>query len=236
MPRRLALATVLAGLLALPAVSFASGSGGGGVGPSGNKQAQPANGTVTSTLNGVTITTHQSGFDGQTMKFTGSVNRKHAGKKVVIERHGRQSGNWVDTATATVASNGSFHATWNASQTGPFTIRAVLNGGRSADTTSAWPTVSVIVYRMGVATLYGPGFWGHTTACGEKLRHKTLGVANRTLPCGTKVSIYWGGSSIVVPVIDRGPYANGAKWDLTMATAKALHMPGTETVGSARVS
>jgi rare lipoprotein A len=231
-----ALAAALAGLLAVPAVGWAAGSGGSGIGPSGDKQAQSANGTVSSTVHGVTITTHASGFDNQTMKFVGSVSRRHVGQKVVIERDGRQAGNWVTTATATVARNGSFEATWNATQTGPFAIRAVLPGARAANAASTWPTVNVIVYRPGLATIYGPGFWGNRTACGETLRHKTLGVANRTLPCGTKVSIYYGGRSIVVPVIDRGPYANGAKWDITMATAKALQMPGTETVGSARLS
>ena len=87
--------------------------------------------------------------------------------------------------------------------------------------------MNVIVYRLSIATIYGPGLWGHKTACGETLRHRTLGVANRTMPCGTKVSIYYKGRSIVVPVIDRGPYANGARWDITMAAARALRMPGT---------
>ena len=223
-------------MLVLPAAGIAA-SGGGGIGPGGNQQSQRANGTVSSTVNGITITTRASGFDGQTMKFLGSVSRRHAGRTIVIERQGRGSSqNWVDTTTATVASDGSFRAAWNASSAGPFTIRAVLQGSRAANAASSWPKVQVIVYRMSVATIYGPGFWGRSTACGETLRHKTLGVANRTLPCGTKVSIYYAGRSIVVPVIDRGPYANGASWDLTMATAKALHMPGTETVGGARLS
>jgi hypothetical protein len=227
-------------MLAIPAVGMAAsggGSGGSGIGPSGNQETQRANGTVSSTVNGMTVTTHASGFDGRTMKFVGSVSRRHAGQKIVIERDGRQSGqSWVKTATATVGSNGSFEAVWHANQAGPFTIRAVLQGARAANAASTWPTVNVIVYRLSIATIYGPGLWGHKTACGETLRHRTLGVANRTMPCGTKVSIYYRGRSIVVPVIDRGPYANGARWDITMAAAKALRMPGTETVGGARLS
>ena len=39
---------------------------------------------------------------------------------------------------------------------------------------------------------------------------------------------------ISVPVIDRGPYANGADWDLTMATARALGMRQTATIGALR--
>jgi rare lipoprotein A (peptidoglycan hydrolase) len=33
-------------------------------------------------------------------------------------------------------------------------------------------------------------------------------------------------------VIDRGPYANNASWDLTQATAEALGITGTETIGA----
>jgi rare lipoprotein A len=83
-----------------------------------------------------------------------------------------------------------------------------------------------------VATLYGPGFYGSITACGERLGQRTLGLAHRTLPCGTPVAIYYRGRTIVVPVIDRGPYANHADFDLTMATAQALGIPGTATIGA----
>jgi rare lipoprotein A (peptidoglycan hydrolase) len=34
-----------------------------------------------------------------------------------------------------------------------------------------------------------------------------------------------------VPVIDRGPFANGARYDLTSAAAQALGMTQTSTVG-----
>ena len=64
------------------------------------------------------------------------------------------------------------------------------------------------------------------------LRKPTLGVANRKLPCGTQVAIYYRGRAVVVPVIDRGPYANKANWDLTMATGRALGMNSTATVGA----
>jgi rare lipoprotein A (peptidoglycan hydrolase) len=38
---------------------------------------------------------------------------------------------------------------------------------------------------------------------------------------------------VTVPVIDRGPYAHGANWDLTMATGQALGIFETETIGAA---
>ncbi len=92
--------------------------------------------------------------------------------------------------------------------------------------------MTVIIYRPATATQYGPGFYGHRTACGAVLRRKTLGVANRTLPCGTRVAVYYGGRMIVVPVIDRGPYTRGVDWDLTEATGRALGIRGTARIGA----
>src|SRR3954449_5864961 len=82
-------------------------------------------------------------------------------------------------------------------------------------------------YQPAKATWYGPGFFGHRTACGAKLTHATLGVAHKRLPCGTKVAIRYRGRTVVVPVIDRGPYSRGVDYDLTYATARKLGMDQT---------
>src|SRR5206468_12183409 len=42
--------------------------------------------------------------------------------------------------------------------------------------------------RVRTATWYGPGLYGRRTACGERLGPGTLGVAHRSLPCGTPVT------------------------------------------------
>src|SRR6478672_786150 len=47
--------------------------------------------------------------------------------------------------------------------------------------------------RNAVATWYGPGLYGNHTACGQVLRPHTLGVAHRSLPCGTPVKIIYDG-------------------------------------------
>ncbi len=62
---------------------------------------------------------------------------------------------------------------------------------------------------------YGPGFYGKRTACGKAYTKEILGVAHRSLPCGTKVTFGWEGKTVTVPVIDRGPYVNGRQWDLS---------------------
>jgi rare lipoprotein A (peptidoglycan hydrolase) len=84
--------------------------------------------------------------------------------------------------------------------------------------------------RRGVATWYGPGFFGNRTACGSRLKKKTIGVAHRKLPCGTNVTVAYRGRFVRARVIDRGPYAHGASWDLTQATARKLHMRATSKI------
>jgi rare lipoprotein A len=92
--------------------------------------------------------------------------------------------------------------------------------------------VGVTVLRPAPVTWYGPGFFGNTTACGQVLGPDTLGVAHLSLPCGTRVELLYGGRRIVVPVIDRGPFNPAATYDLTEATARALGLQGSDTVGA----
>jgi rare lipoprotein A (peptidoglycan hydrolase) len=80
--------------------------------------------------------------------------------------------------------------------------------------------------RWAGASWYGPGLWGRSTACGQVLRPTTVGVANKTLPCGTTIRFTYHGRSVVAPVIDRGPYVRGRAWDLTAAAAEALEFEG----------
>ena len=95
------------------------------------------------------------------------------------------------------------------------------------------------VHSSGIATWFGPGFYGKKTACGQTLTPAVVGVAHRTLPCGTLVKVSYGGHTLVVPVVDRGPYSHiGADWDLTAGAATALGISdtvriGTRVVGSA---
>ena len=85
------------------------------------------------------------------------------------------------------------------------------------------------VYRLAGASWYGGG---GGLACGGSLSSSTLGVANKTLPCGTLVTLRYGGRSIRVPVIDRGPYVAGREFDLTEATKQALGFGDTGQVWS----
>ena len=64
---------------------------------------------------------------------------------------------------------------------------------------------------------YGPHFYGSGTACGQTYSKTIMGVAHRTLPCGTLVSFRnpANGRVVTVPVIDRGPYVAGRTWDMS---------------------
>jgi rare lipoprotein A len=97
---------------------------------------------------------------------------------------------------------------------------------------AASPELDVTVLRPEPVTWYGPGFFGRRTACGQLLQPDTLGVAHRTLPCGTRVQLLYRGRRIVVPVIDRGPFTPAATYDLTQATAQSLGLTGSDTVGA----
>jgi rare lipoprotein A (peptidoglycan hydrolase) len=92
----------------------------------------------------------------------------------------------------------------------------------------------VNVYREALASWYGPGFYGNRTGCGGRLGYSQLGVAHKTLPCGSKVTLRHRGRSLRVKVIDRGPYVGAREYDLTAATARKLRFRGHGGILSTR--
>lgn len=76
----------------------------------------------------------------------------------------------------------------------------------------------------GNVSWYGPGFYGRRTACGHALTTTLVGVAHRTLPCGSLIEFRnpSTGRSVTMPVVDRGPYVSGRSWDLTGGACRAL--------------
>jgi rare lipoprotein A (peptidoglycan hydrolase) len=89
------------------------------------------------------------------------------------------------------------------------------------------------VHASAIATWFGPGFYGQRTACGQTLTPGVIGVAHRTLPCGTLVKVSYNGRTLTIPVLDRGPYSHiGAEWDLTAGAAQALGIKETVRIGT----
>lgn len=104
------------------------------------------------------------------------------------------------------------------------------SAGSSGAASTSTPVVKI--HKTAIATWFGPGFYGQQTACGQTLTPAVVGVANRKLPCGTLVKVTYHGRPLTVPVVDRGPYANGADWDLTAAAAQALGIEETVHVAT----
>ncbi len=121
---------------------------------------------------------------------------------------------------------------------GVFAVGALASTGGAASPsaagsgTAATPTPALTLHKGAIATWFGPGFYGQQTACGQTLTPVTVGVANRKLPCGTLVKVTYHGKPLTVPVVDRGPYGNGADWDLTAAAAQALGIEETVHVAT----
>lgn len=100
--------------------------------------------------------------------------------------------------------------------------------GGAAATGGKGSRIAFTGFKTAGASWYGPGLYGRRTACGQRLRPTTLGVAHKRLPCGTAVKFRHRGRVLVTRVIDRGPYIDGRAWDLTEAASERLDF---ESVG-----
>jgi rare lipoprotein A len=83
----------------------------------------------------------------------------------------------------------------------------------------------------GMAAFYSGG----RTASGEITGPAGLTAAHRTLPFGTKVLVtnFRNGKTVVVRIVDRGPYGRGRIIDVSRAAARELDMIES---GTAKVS
>jgi rare lipoprotein A (peptidoglycan hydrolase) len=122
-------------------------------------------------------------------------------------------------------SDGTFKGRWDVGEIGNYDVQAF--GVHDKRVRGSHSKVRHLTsYRLAGASYYGPGLYGNGVACGGTLEPGTLGVANKTLPCGTMVKLRYNGNSITVPVIDRGPYVAGREYDLTEAVKERLGFPG----------
>lgn len=73
------------------------------------------------------------------------------------------------------------------------------------------------------ASYYGSELAGSPTACsGTPYNPSSLTAAHKSLPCGTRLLVRYGGRGVVVTVDDRGPYAAGRDLDLSEGAAQAI--------------
>jgi rare lipoprotein A len=171
-------------------------------------------------------------LDGSRASFTGTLlgaGRTGLSRRVValqaLGRHG-----WSTVTRARTGARGRFTLTFVPRRIGSELIRMRF-AGDPFDLGSHVRLGTLNVFRLAGASWYGGG---GGLACGGTLTSSTLGVANKTLPCGTIVTLRYGGRTIRVPVIDRGPYVEGREFDLTEATKQALGFGDTGNVWSTR--
>jgi rare lipoprotein A (peptidoglycan hydrolase) len=68
------------------------------------------------------------------------------------------------------------------------------------------------------------------TACGQPIGPETLGVAHPVLPCGVKLFISYGDTTVLTQVVDRGPAVAGRDFDITRPLAERLGLEGTKQI------
>ncbi|MBM3666533.1 MAG: hypothetical protein FJW90_03475 [Actinobacteria bacterium] len=164
-----------------------------------------------------------------------------AGRKAKLRGRVRPSGRrWVivrvggrKVKTVRTRKDGTFSVRWRAPRAGVFKAKAFV-GGTERQKRARSRTRQINAYRAAHASYYGPGLYGNGTACGQTLTPSTVGVANKTLPCGTKVTFRHRGRTVQARVIDRGPYAAGREWDLTAALKAKLGFGSTGVVLSTK--
>jgi hypothetical protein len=159
----------------------------------------------------------------------GTLLPRRRGERVRVE--GAVHGRWRVLARTRTRRNGHFSVRVALRSLGTIALRVRFRGDRIAAAASA-RAGALRGFRPTVASWYA--LYGSPLACGGTLGYEQLGVANRTLPCGTRVTLRYHGRSLTVPVIDRGPYVGGREWDLTGATARRLGFDGVGVVWSTR--
>lgn len=175
---------------------------------------------------------------GGRVPVNGSLLTKQGGRRILLQVN--KGKGWDTVARTKTGPLGRFHTSFRPHGLGRYRMRVRLVGPVAASSVAGIKPAAihnrgkVTVYRQTLASWYGPGFMGGRTACGTTLSYGTLGVANKTLPCGARVTFHYGSHTVTARVVDRGPYVAGHEWDLTPAVKARLHFPSTGTVWSTR--
>jgi rare lipoprotein A len=149
-----------------------------------------------------------------------------AGRSVLLQRQTRRG--WRTIARTTTRAGGAFRVGFRARRLGSARVRVRVSGGGAPVYRETVGRLNV--YRHVFVSWYGPGLYGNRLSCGGTLGPGTIGVASKTLPCGTRVTLRYHGRTLRVRVIDRGPYVGGREYDLTSATHARLRSPSTGSI------
>ena len=165
-----------------------------------------------------------SRVDGHWSPVSGKLLPAMAGRVVRLE--GRSHGRWRLLSKARTGAHGGFGL--QAKGASPGQQLRVRFRGDSLNTPSRQAAGQTIDFHESIASWYNDA---GNTACGF---HAFYGVANTSLPCGTKVTFRHGGREVTATVDDRGPYVGGRTWDLNQNLAAALGFGGVGPVLASR--
>ena len=158
---------------------------------------------------------------GRRASFEGRVRPAVAGHRVALQRRSGKGWHTIDHAMTTAG--GAFAFRFRPQEPGSARLRVLVDSARRE-------IGRLNVYRRAAVSWYGPGLYGNKLSCGGTLTPGTLGVANKTLPCGSRVTLRHGHRVVRVRVVDRGPYVAGREFDLTAATRDRLRFGGAGSV------
>jgi rare lipoprotein A len=186
------------------------GSGAASISPGSTAAAKPV--TVTAQLS-----THRAAhavLAGGRITVHGRVLPVAGARSVQLQGHAGK--HWQTLATGHTGRSGRFSLGYRA-QSGTNRKLRVLFAGDAANARASTSAGTLTVYQPAVASWYYDA--GLATGCGFNAAY---GVANKSLPCGTKVQFKYGGRTVMATVDDRGPYVSGRTWDLGQSTRAAL--------------
>jgi rare lipoprotein A len=163
-------------------------------------------------------------LDGERASVAGALAPALADAPIALQgltRHG-----WHTLAHTHTGAEGRYRLRYTPRRGGSEELRVFFAGG-PLESAAHRRVGRLDVYHLAEASWYGGA---GTLACGGQLTSSTLGVANKTLPCGTLLHLRYGSRSVSVRVIDRGPFVPGREFDLTEATKAALGFAGVGDV------
>jgi rare lipoprotein A len=190
-----------------------------GPAPIGASQPQPV--AVAARI--ATSTSTLGALAGQPVKLRGTLLPRRAGAIVRLQKRARRR--WRTIAVARTRPGGRFILRHVDGGSAKQLLRVSFAGDAGNAATSTRPR-RLVSLRPAVASWYDDA---GNTACGF---HATDGVANKSLPCGTKVTLAYHGHSVTAVVDDRGPFVPGREFDLNQNTAAALGFDSVDTVWS----
>jgi rare lipoprotein A len=164
---------------------------------------------------------------GRTATVAGSVRRPQAGRVVTLQA--RKGKGWRTLDRDRTDGRGRYALRYRTRGSDSMTVRVSVRGdGQNATARRSLGRLNA--FRTAHASWYGPGFYGKRTACGQTFHAQIMGVAHKTLPCGTRVTFRKGSRVVQARVVDRGPFIAGREWDLSPAVKNRLGFGSTGNV------